>query len=221
MTDPQASEPSHHRHEEAPPSGHGPWRLLFIIAVVVLGLVIVALVLWLVLRPGGSPTPTPSPTASSASAGPTPAPSPTSTGGGAVATCDTSNSSLSLGSPSGVAGSTVVPLVFTNTSSAPCTLQGFPAVEFVGGGNGTQIGAAARQDPTTAPVTLVTIAPGAGAGSVLTIADAGNVCSDQVAVDGFRVIPPGSNDAFFLPETSYPACQGDTSLLTVSAIAGP
>ncbi len=145
---------------------------------------------------------------------------PSPTGTPAVALCTTSNSTASLGMPSGAAGHTIVPVVFTNTSSAPCTLEGYPTVEFVGDGNGTQIGPAATQDASQAPVTLTTLAPGGGAGAVLTVTDAGNVCT-PVNVDGFRVIPPGSNDAFFIASTAYPACPGATSLLTIGAIAGP
>ncbi len=206
------SEPIHHPEHEAPPRRRGPWLPLFIVAAVLLA-ALIGVLLWLVLRPSGTPTPTPSPTAT---ASPTPSP----TGTPAVAICSTANSKVTLGSPSGEAGHTVVPIVFTNTSSSPCTLEGYPTVEFVGDGNGTQIGASATQDTTTAPVTLVTLAPGGGAGSVLTVTDAGNVCT-PVPVDGFRVIPPGSKDAFFVPTTDYPACAGSTSLLTVSAFAGP
>ena len=64
---------------------------------------------------------------------------------------------------------------------------------------------------------LITIEPGDVAVSTLKITSAGNVC-DPVTVDGFRVIPPGSTDAFFIEETTYPACDGDVSIMTVSAI---
>jgi Protein of unknown function (DUF4232) len=203
--------PDHHRHEGT--SGPEPWRTLFIVTALLLVVSVVALVLSLtVFRTTNAPEPTPTPTASV-----TPTPTPTTTP--AVALCTTSNSKVTVGQPSGTAGSTVIPLVFTNTSAAPCTLMGYPTVAFVGHGNGTQIGAASQQDTTVAP-RLTTIAPGASAGSMATVVEAGNVCSSPVAVDGFRVIPPGSKGAFFVPVTGLETCAAGQSLLTVTAIAG-
>jgi len=200
---------------EASPPGRGPWRALFIVAAILLGLLIVGIVLWLTVFSGGRPSagPTPSPT----SASPPPSPPPTPTG---PAVCTPSTTAISLGEASGVAGATVLPIVFTNTSTAPCVMNGYPVVEFVGDGNGTQIGPSATQDTTVAPQ-LTTLAPGGGAGTMLTIVDAGNVCSAPVPVDGFRVITPGTRNAFFVATTTYPACPGGQSLLKVTAIAGP
>jgi hypothetical protein len=109
-----------------------------------------------------------------------------------------------------------VPLIFTNTGSDPCTLEGFPTVEFVGDGDGTQVGDAATQDTATSPVQVITIEPGDSASSILTITSAGNVC-EPVDVDGFRVIPPGSSDAFFIEADDYQAC-ATGSIMTVSAV---
>ena len=132
-------------------------------------------------------------------------------------TCTTDNSSVALGEPDGAAGSTFIPLIFTNTGSEPCTLEGFPTVAFVGGGDGTQIGAAATDDTATSPVEVITVDPGTSAEATLKITTAGNVC-EPVDVDGLRVTPPGSGDAFFIEETAYDACAGDVSIMTVSAV---
>ncbi len=202
----------HHRHENA--SGPEPWRTLFIVTALLLVLSIVALVLSLtVFRAGATPAPKPTPTASI-----TPTPTPTTTP--AVALCTTADTQVSVGESSGAAGSTVIPLVLTNTGSTPCTLNGYPTVAFVGDGNGTQIGAVAQHDTTVAP-RLTTLAPGGAAGTMVTVVDAGNVCSSPVAADGFRLIPPGSHDAFFVPMTGLQACTSGASLLTVTPIAGP
>lgn len=208
--------PDHHRHAaEAAP--RNPWKIVAITLAVLVG---IALVVWITLavtgNPAPGPTPTPSPTPTHSDT-PTPTPTPTPTAAGP---CTTDNSTTELGAPSGAAGSTQVPLIFTNTSDAACTLEGYPTVEFVGDGNGTQIGATAMQDASTV-VALVTIEPGNSAMATLTITDAANVddCS-PVTPDGFRVIPPGSNDAFFIEVTDYQACENAAvSILAVSAIA--
>ena len=203
---------AHPRREKG--SGPEPWRTLFIVTTLLLVFSIVALALSLtVFRASAAPAPTPTPTASI-----TPTPAPTTTP--AAALCTTANTRVTVGESSGAAGSTVVPLVFHNASSVPCTLKGYPTVAFVGDGNGTQIGAVAQQDPTVPP-TLTTIAAGAAAGSMLTVVEAGNACSGPVGVDGFRVVLPGSKGAFFLPMAGLEACATGKSLLAVTAIAGP
>lgn len=204
----------HHRHA-APEPARNPWK---VVAIVLAAIIAGGLIVWAVfaLTGGGAPgpTPTPSPTESSATPSPTPTPSPT------AAPCTTDDSTVELGTAEGAAGSSVVPLIFTNTGSADCTLEGFPTVEFVGDGDGTQIGASATEDTATSPVALVTLAPGESAESVLTITTAPVGDCEPVDVDGFRVIPPGSNDAFFIENTDYQACDDpDVSLMTVSAIA--
>jgi hypothetical protein len=134
--------------------------------------------------------------------------------------CTNETPTAALGTPEGAAGSTRVPIVFTNTGQAACTLEGFPAVVFVGGGDGTQIGAPATQDTVTSPVSLVTIAPGGTAQAQLTITTAEVEGCTPTASDGFRVTPPGSDEAFYIATVDYEACDSaDISILTVSAVA--
>ncbi len=54
-------------------------------------------------------------------------------------------------------------LIFTNTGSAECSLEGYPTVEFVGDGDGTQIGATAAQDPTGPAPDQLIVPPGRAA----------------------------------------------------------
>lgn len=120
----------------------------------------------------------------------------------------------------GGAGSQYQNLALRNTGSASCTLQGWPGVSFVGGGNGKQIGAAATLDRGSAHPT-VTLAPGATAYAALRIVQAANLapgaCTEQTP-DGFRVYPPGSKQALFVPATSYTACtETSAHLLSVRA----
>ena len=211
--------PEHHRHEAPPPKGTSTRNLVIGLAVA-LFLILIAIIIWLLFFRGApGPAPTNTPTGSA-----TPTETPTQTPTQTVSpppldpsSCTTDNSTVEFGQSDGAAGSTFVPLIFTNTGSEPCTLEGFPTVEFVGDGDGTQVGLAATEDTATSPVELITIEPGDVAISTLKITSAGNVC-DPVTVDGFRVIPPGSTDAFFIEETTYPACDGDVSIMTVSAI---
>jgi hypothetical protein len=120
----------------------------------------------------------------------------------------------------GAAGSVEVNIALKNTSSASCTLQGWPGVSFVGDGNGTQIGAAATLD-RSAPHTTVTLQPGGTVTAPLKVGQAGNYsaadCSPR-AVDGFRVYPPGSKQSVFIADTDYQACSSmDVGLLDVKA----
>lgn len=216
MTDLTPDRPEHHRHAGAAPRSN-PWK---VVAIVLGSLIGLGLIIWLVvfLVGGGAPAPTPTPTPTpTATPTPTPTPTPTST---TAALCTTDNSTAELGTSSGAAGSVQVPIIFTNTSSAPCTLEGFPTVEFVGDDNGTQLGAPAADDTQSSPVALVTIEPGNSAASLLTITVADTDGCTRVPANGFRVIPPGSNDAFFLATTDYQACQEpNTVILIVTAVA--
>jgi len=69
----------------------------------------------------------------------------------------------------GTAGSYYSFIDFTNTSSASCTLYGYPGVSLTAA-SGAQIGPAATRDATTAAAT-VTLAPGATANAVLRMTD--------------------------------------------------
>ena len=164
----------------------------------------------------GSPTPSSMPSASGGSGGTA------GTGGAATGRCATSDLTGSIEAGSGgAAGSVDVHLVLTNTGSTTCTLQGWPGVSFVGGGTGTQIGAAATQEQGSANPT-VTLTPGQAAVAPLKIGQAGNYSAadcDAVTPDGFRVYPPGSKQSLFVKDTDYQAC-GNTSatLLAVQAL---
>lgn len=161
-----------------------------------------------------SPSSAPSATGGTGSAG--------GTGGSASGRCATADLAGSIAPGSGgAAGSVIVHLVLTNTGSTTCTLQGWPGVSFVGGGTGTQIGAAATQEQGS-PNPSVTLTPGRAAVAPLKIGQAGNYSAadcDATTPDGFRVYPPGSKESLFVKDTDYRAC-GNTSatLLAVQAL---
>jgi hypothetical protein len=194
------------------------------IAVIVLSIVVailLALVIWLlVARANPAPAPTESPTASATpTASPTPTPTPTPTASAGVSRCTVSELSVTLGASNGAAGSVIVPIVFTNTSSAPCELHGYPGVSFVGDNNGTQLGAAADEDSSVAIVENV-LQPGGAVQAQLKVAEAGNFSGCTVVpADGFRVYPPHSVPSVFVAATGFSACsQSSIHLLTVQPV---
>ncbi len=115
------------------------------------------------------------------------------------------------------AGATHRVLVLTNAGSTACTLAGFPGVSFVGDGNGTQLGAAARREGTAERT--VTLQPTDSARATLTVAEAGNFpdCSPATA-DGLRVYPPDDRDSLFVRTAGLTACRSSAVLLTVGPL---
>lgn len=203
------------------PAGRRSTTTLLVIAGVLVVILIVAVV-WLLVSASGGAAPSPSPTATQttrptptvspapATRIPTPSPSPTAD----AATCTVAELSVTLGESNGGAGSTDVPLVFRNTGSRSCQLEGYPGVSLVGDGNGTQLGAPAGED-TSAPVTVLQLKPGDSVQAAVRVSDAANydtTCGSQKA-DGFRVYPPHSTEAVFVPTTAYAACTNASVIL--------
>ncbi len=127
----------------------------------------------------------------------------------AVTACATSELQVTLDvSAAGVAaGSSYVPLEFTNASSSACTLAGYPAVAFASGVAGPQIGTAAAAEASMHPATVV-LAPGGVAHAWLQILDVANYPSSQckpVQASGLRVSFTSTQTAAFLAHP-FPAC---------------
>jgi len=118
----------------------------------------------------------------------------------------------------GAAGSTFIPLEFTNVGNQTCTLHGYPAVAALDR-NGNQLGPAATRDPLFTPPT-VTLAPGQTAHAVLQYIQAvATNCpvAQQTPAYELQVNPPNrtlTDHALFDFET----CPGNTGYLTVTAI---
>jgi len=175
----------------------------------------------------GGTAPAAAPTSGGGPGAATPAAPATGTGEGTAAGDGTgrcTTASLAGGTAAGsggAAGSMVVHLTLRNTGSAACTLQGWPGVSFVGGGDGAQIGAAAGQDRSSAHPT-VTLQPGQTAVAPLKIANAQDYAPAEctpTAADGFRVYPPGSTESLFVPASGYTACSSASAgLLQVQAL---
>lgn len=173
----------------------------------------------------GSPPPsgaasapgTPAGAGTSASTG-----SPAAAAGGtgtAAGACASAALKAALGPPSGAAGSSYVPIRFTNVSAARCTLFGYPGVSFVTGPSGREVGNPADRIPLPAgPAHRVTLAPGGAANAVLQVADAGNYPASRcqpASAAYLRVFPPGQTAALQVKNAyGYQACtsRGVTTL---------
>ena len=122
----------------------------------------------------------------------------------------------------GAAGSTYLPVDFTNTSSSPCGLYGYPGMSFVtaGNGSGSQIGAAAQQNPSFGKVP-VKLAAGAVAHAWLQVAEAGNypaATCQPVTAHWLRVYAPGETQALYVSHAFDACASASTPLLTVMPV---
>jgi hypothetical protein len=122
----------------------------------------------------------------------------------------------------GAAGSTYLPVDFTNTSGSPCGLYGYPGMSFVtaGDSSGRQIGAAAQQNPSFGKVP-VRLAAGGAAHAWLQVAEAGNypaATCQPVTAHWLRVYAPGETQALYVSH-AFDACSSDSApLLTVMPV---
>jgi Protein of unknown function (DUF4232) len=160
------------------------------------------------------------PAAPSSASTPASAPAPTLTPAvTAPPACATSALQVKQGLAQGYAGGVYEVIDFTNTSSASCTLYGYPGVSLVSGPPYRQIGLAAERD-TTNPVTLVTLAPGATANSLLQIVDALNfppaTCSPAKATY-LQIYPPNQTAPVYLQNDSE-ACAKPVQIMFISAV---
>jgi Protein of unknown function (DUF4232) len=123
----------------------------------------------------------------------------------ALPACPTSSLQVKLGLSEGYAGGVYQVINFTSTSSASCTLYGYPGVSLVTGPPYAQLGAAAKRSTTT-PVKLITLAPGQTADAQLQIVDALNfpsaTCNPTKATN-LKVYPPNQTAPVYLADTSY------------------
>jgi Protein of unknown function (DUF4232) len=159
----------------------------------------------------GSASPTPPAASSAPAATPTspPAPQPSATASAGVAGCATSGLKVMVDTAQGgaAAGSTYVPIDFTNTTSSTCTLFGYPGVSFVTSVPGRQLGRPATRNPAD-PATTVTLAPGGVAHATLQVAAAANYSASAckpVTAHWLRIYPPNQFTAVYTKYT-VPVC---------------
>jgi hypothetical protein len=120
------------------------------------------------------------------------------------------------------AGSTYYPVDFTNTSGSACGMYGYPGISFVtaGSGAGTQIGAAAQENPAFDKL-MIRLAPGGVAHAWLQVNSAGNFPASSCqphAADWLKVFPPDQTVALYVNH-SFDACAAmGTPLLFVMPV---
>lgn len=179
-------------------------------------------------QPGTTATTTVTRTATGSTSPSAPATAPAS--GGTTPTspagapsCATSVLHSTVGLGNGAAGSTYLPITFTNTSGSSCTLYGYPGVSFVSApSGGAQIGAAATRNPQT-PSQVVTIAPGATAHANLQLVAAQNFPPSKCKIttaNWLRVYPPGQTAPLYLKFKAQ-VCGGGphaTGVLSIQAV---
>jgi len=166
----------------------------------------------------------PSVTVSSPAAGGSAAAAPNgkSTSASGLAACDTANLSVSLktNTGGGAAGSTYIPIEFTNTSGAACALYGYPGVSFVTGQNGSQIGAPAKRSRSFASVT-VTVASHATAHAWLQVAEAGNYPASSchaVSAHFLKVYPPGNTAPAYVSYSDQTCSSAKVATMTIDPV---
>ena len=167
---------------------------------------------------GSSASPAESP---HAVASPTPSGAGSTSGGSAgLAGCATGDLKVSTGNPEGAAGSTYLSIRFTNTSSASCTLYGYPGVSLAAGSPTAQVGAAADRQ-VTAPASVVTLEPGQTGSALLRIVQALNyptaTCS-PTATAYLRIYPPNETQSVLLPFKAMGCTSDSVKLLTIAAV---
>jgi hypothetical protein len=137
----------------------------------------------------------------------------------AAAACPTRYLKATAGPAQGAAGSVYIALDFTNISSAPCTLYGYPGVSLAGGTPVTQIGPGADRSSGTAKK-LITLAPGAVANALLRIGEAGNypsaTCGPKPATY-LKIFPPNQTTPIYLAFKTT-ACANSVHQLTIRTV---
>ncbi|HVT65923.1 MAG TPA: DUF4232 domain-containing protein [Mycobacteriales bacterium] len=140
-------------------------------------------------------------TSESASQSATPTPSFSSTVQ-ASKDCRLSQLDFSIGQGQGAAGSTILPLVFTNHSKRACTMFGYPGVSFLDA-QGNPLGQPA--DRRGGEKAVVTLGPGDAANAQLRIPDPGNFSPADCNVAtsaSILVYPPGEKHSTTAPEAT-------------------
>ncbi len=128
--------------------------------------------------------------------------SPTTTSASA-SQCTTGQLSVSVGQAQGAAGSVIIPLVFQNTGTTSCTMQGYPGVSLVDA-SGAQVGPAAAQTGQATP--LVTLPAGQSTTAIFRQANPGVLNCTPVPVQGFRVYPPGQTASVIATASNLGTC---------------
>jgi Protein of unknown function (DUF4232) len=138
------------------------------------------------------------------------------------AACTAAQLAVSLGAPQGAAGTTYVPIVFTNPVLYTCTLRGFPSVRSVRGAGDEVVGPPATHAGTRAfPVWVQPF--GGAASAAFGVVDTGALpaasCRPRRA-SGIEVTPPHTGGATVLAY-NHVVCTGLASTSVTAVVIGP
>ncbi|TJZ75796.1 DUF4232 domain-containing protein [Rhodococcus oryzae] len=115
-------------------------------------------------------------------------------------TCAATELMLTAGQVEGAAGSTMIPLVFTNIGGRTCLLDGFPGVSYVAEEHGAEVGApATRSGAGQGPVELTSNGKATAQVRAIQVANYPPELCDPTPVAGLRVFPPNAYASLFLP----------------------
>lgn len=112
------------------------------------------------------------------------------------------------------AGSRFGEITLTNVSDRACSLGGFGGLSYVGGGDGTQVGAPAKREGSWRRIIMK---PGQVAVSAVAESTAQNYPASDcrpTEVDGFRVYVPDSYDSQFVRHETTGCADKNVSLLS-------
>jgi hypothetical protein len=115
--------------------------------------------------------------------------------------CKAGDVKLSLGQGDAGAGSVYRPLLITNSSSKPCTIQGFPGVSYVAGNDGHQVGKDAFREGSKG--NAVKLNPGQTAAADIQFVNVGNFdpgTCQPTPVKGLRIYLPQETASNFVPD---------------------
>lgn len=149
----------------------------------------------------------------------TPAAQATQAAASAPSPCPTRSLHVKLGATQGAAGSVYTTIVFTNTSTATCTLYGYPGVSLTTGKPVTVIGKTAKENPAT-PRRLVTLQPRTSASAVLRIVNAQNYPASQCGPKSstyLQVYPPNQTAPVRIKHQTL-GCAKPINLMTVDVV---
>ncbi|HET6711545.1 DUF4232 domain-containing protein [Amycolatopsis sp.] len=114
--------------------------------------------------------------------------------------CKAGDVKLALGQGDAGAGSVYRPLLITNASSKPCTIQGFPGVSYVAGEDGHQVGKDAFREGTKG--NAVKLNPGQTAAADIQFVNVRNfdpAMCQPTPVKGLRIYLPQETASNFVP----------------------
>jgi len=114
--------------------------------------------------------------------------------------CKAGDVKLSLGQGDAGAGSVFRPLLITNVSATPCTIQGFPGVSYVAGADGHQVGKDAFREGTKgAPVKLAKGETAAADLRFVNVMNYDEATCKPTPVTGLRIYLPQETASNFVP----------------------